>query len=46
MTAQAMKHVQRRFKEMQLPFNSIVEKALTPACAYGMDPVTPWFVCL
>lgn len=37
MTAQAMKHVQRRFKEMQLPFNSVVENVLTPAYDYGMD---------
>lgn len=46
LTVQAMKHGQKGFKEMQLPFNSMVGNMLTPACDYGMDLVTPWFVCL
>lgn len=43
---QAMKCGQKKFKEMQLPFNSIVGNGLIPAYDYGMDPVTPQFVCL
>lgn len=46
LTFQAMKCGKKRFKEMQLPFNSIEGNVLTPAYEYGMDPVTPRFVCL
>lgn len=46
LTFQAMKHGQKRFKEMQLFFNHIVGYVLTPAYDFGMHLITPWFMCL